>query len=108
MVFSRPTDGERQQRQPEEQMQIRPQHSTGDPPAGVHNVVMMIPVDAEANETQAEVNETQHIAQQRRQQPSQRLAAGSVRQHAIAEGFHTRLEIRLFTIVYPCDCYVRP
>ena len=49
------------ERQPEQQVQVRPQDAAGDVFGGVEQVMMVVPVDAE-------INEAQHVAQEHRQQ----------------------------------------
>jgi len=60
-----PARREGNQGQPEEQMQIGPEHSTAHPPAGLQQVVMIVPVDPD-------VQETQHITEENRCQRQQR------------------------------------
>ena len=85
--------GERKQRQPEQQMQVRPQNAAADVFGGMEQVVMVVPVDAD-------VDEAQHVAQEHREQRLQRGQIGAVRhlqfqhhdgdddgEHAVAEGF---------------------
>jgi hypothetical protein len=61
VVFAHPAGRKRQQRQPEQQVQIGPQDRTAHTRAGLEQVVVVVPVDAE-------IHETQHVAQEHRQQ----------------------------------------
>jgi len=52
MVLPNPAGGKRDQREPEEQVQIRPQHPAVDAMDQVEEVVMIVPVYGNVNETQ--------------------------------------------------------
>jgi hypothetical protein len=56
MVFTHEGRGHGHQRQPEQQMQIGPQHAAIDPLHGVEHVVQIVPVDAD-------IDEGQHVAE---------------------------------------------
>src|SRR5204862_419312 len=52
VVPSHPARRKRRQRQPEQQMQVRPQHAARDAIGHVNQVVMIVPVDPEKDEAQ--------------------------------------------------------
>ncbi|MEI9864315.1 MAG: hypothetical protein WDN00_07115 [Limisphaerales bacterium] len=72
MVFTDPCRGEGKKRQPEQQMQVRPQDTAGDFLGGLEKMVMIVPVDAD-------VNEAQQIAQENRQELFQVGQLGAMR-----------------------------
>ena len=65
MVLAHPGRRERKQRQPEQQVQVRPQDAAAHVRGGMQQVVVIVPVDAD-------VDEAQHVAQEDRQQRPQR------------------------------------
>jgi hypothetical protein len=52
VILAHPSGREWNERQPEEQVQVRPQSRTVDALSCVQQVVMVVPVDADVNETQ--------------------------------------------------------
>ena len=97
MVLAHPAGREREQRQPEQQVQVGPQHAAGHVGGRVQQVVVVVPVDAD-------VDEAQHVAQEHRPQLRDRgqvVAVGHVQlqhhdrdddgQHAIAERLESTL-----------------
>src|SRR5258706_9384376 len=52
MVLPHPGGDERRQREPKQQMQIRPQHATGNMLRCLQEVMMVVPVDPDVDETQ--------------------------------------------------------
>ena len=93
MVFADPGGGEREKREPEEQMEVRPEDAAADAFGGLEEVVMVVPVDAD-------VDETEDVAEKDGQERFQGGEVGGVRdfqfQHhdgdddgedAVAEGF---------------------
>jgi len=52
MVLAHPAGDERNEREPEKQMQICPKIATADTPYGVEHVVMIVPINPEKNKTQ--------------------------------------------------------
>src|SRR5262250_1816936 len=52
MVLPHPSGNERGQRQPKQQMQIRPQDTTRNMPGRLQEVMMVVPVDTDVNEAQ--------------------------------------------------------
>ena len=72
MVLAHPGGDERDQRQPEQQVQVGPQDPAVDVAGGVQQVVVVVPVDAE-------VDEAQHVAQEHRRERAQRGEVGAVR-----------------------------
>ena len=96
VVLAHPSRHERRQRQPEEQMQVRPQDRAVDPVDHVQHVVMVVPVDADEDEAH-------QVGQKHGHQRLQRVPPGSVRHfqledhdrdddrdHAVAECFKAR------------------
>ena len=96
-VVAHPVRPEREQRQPEQQVQVGPQDPAVDVAGRVQQVVVVVPVDAQ-------VHEAQHVAQEERRERTQRIEVGPVRdpqlEHhdrdddgddAVAEGFHASL-----------------
>jgi len=51
VIGSNPTRGKREEREPEEQMQIGTQNSAADLLCGLEQMMMVVPIDAEVNET---------------------------------------------------------
>ena len=93
MVFAHPAGDEGKQRQPEQQVQVRPQDASADSPHRVKQVMVVVPVNPD-------IDETQHVAQKDRQQRLQGREVFAVRhfhlqhhdgnddgQNAIAESF---------------------
>jgi hypothetical protein len=52
MILAHPRRRERDDRQPEEQVEVRPQNGTVDPRGELEHVVMIAPIDAEEDEAQ--------------------------------------------------------
>jgi hypothetical protein len=52
MVIADPSRCKWKQRQPKEQVQIRPKYSARDMPCGLQHVMMVVPVDADVNEAE--------------------------------------------------------
>ena len=61
MVLAHPAGGKGNQRQPEQQVQVGPEHAAGDVFARHGAVMMVVPVDAD-------VDEAEHVAEEHRQQ----------------------------------------
>jgi hypothetical protein len=93
MVFADPGGGEREKREPEKQVEVRPEDAAADVFGGLEEVVMVVPVDAD-------VDETEDVAEEDGQERFQCGEVGGVRdfqfQHhdgdddredAVAEGF---------------------
>ena len=93
MIFADPGGGEREKREPEEEMEVRPEDAAADAFGGLEEVVMVVPVDAD-------VDETEDVAEEDGQERFQGGEVGGVRdfqfQHhdgdddredAVAEGF---------------------
>ena len=76
VILAHPRRHERNERQPEQQMQVGPQNAAVDPSVSVEHVVMVVPVDAEKDEAQ-------HVAEEHGQQRAERRPVGAVR-HAAA------------------------
>ena len=72
MVLAHPAGDKRNQRQPEQQVQIRPQDAAVDPVGHLQHVVMIVPVDAENHEAQ-------HVGEEHRHDRLQRRPVGAVR-----------------------------
>src|ERR1700744_3788549 len=68
MILPEPRRRERNQRQPEKQMQIRPQNPTRNLVAGMQHVMMIVPVNPH-------INKTEHITQENRQEWNERCNA---------------------------------
>src|ERR1700675_2987817 len=71
MVLPHPGGNERGQREPKQQMQIRPQDASRNMLRRLQEVMMVVPVDAD-------VNETQDIAEENRKEWLQSRKAGSL------------------------------
>jgi hypothetical protein len=97
MVLAHPSRSERKQRQPEQQVQVRPERRAGDRAARVEHVMMIVPVDADEDEAQ-------DVAEEDRQQRPQFVQAVAMRHpelqhhdrdddrdHTIAERFQPSL-----------------
>src|SRR5437667_8258009 len=93
MVFAHPAGDERHQRQPKQQVRIRPQDLAVYRVGNAKHVVMIVPIDAD-------IYEAQHISQQRRNDWAKRSPVRAMgdfqfqnhdrdydRNHAIAERF---------------------
>src|SRR5678815_1889050 len=52
MVLAHPAGCEWKERQPEKQVEVRPEHAAGHLFGGVKQVMMVVPVDADVDETQ--------------------------------------------------------
>ena len=65
VVLAHPSRGERKQRQPEQQVQIRPQYRPVDGRGQLEHVVVVVPVDADVDEAQDVGEEHRHQRQQR-------------------------------------------
>src|SRR5271170_7670256 len=52
MIFAHPGGREREKREPEEQVEVRPEDAAGDVLGGVEEVVMVVPINADVDETQ--------------------------------------------------------
>src|ERR1700730_13322639 len=70
MVLPHPGGNERRQREPKQQMQIRPQDATRNMLRRLQEVMMVVPVDAD-------VNEAQNIAEENRKEWLQGRKTGS-------------------------------
>src|SRR5258707_1813663 len=97
IVLAQPSGYERRQGQPEQQMQIRPQHATIDVLDCLQQVMMIAPIDAYKNKTQ-------QVTEKHWGNGNQRLPTGDMRHlqlqnhdgdnnrnHAIAECFQSAL-----------------
>lgn len=97
MVLAHPAGGKGQQRQPEQRVQIGPEHAAGHMPGRMPQMMVVVPVDAH-------VDEAQDMAQEHRQQRCQGDEVAATRhlhlqhhdggddgQHAIAECFKSAL-----------------
>ena len=95
VILAHPAGDERHERQPEEEVQVRPQNLSVDSVCGVEHVVMIVPVDAQ-------VDEAQHVSQKHRHEGPERFPVGPMRDpqfqhhdrdqdrdHAVAERFET-------------------
>src|ERR1017187_3766145 len=93
MVFADPRGGEREKREPEKQVEVRPEDAAADAFGGLEEVVMVVPINAD-------VDEAQDVAEEDGQERFQGGEVGGVRdfqfQHhdgdddgedAVAEGF---------------------
>jgi len=72
MVFAHPRRREWKQRQPEQQVQVRPENGTGHLVRGVEHVVVVVPVDAD-------VDEAQHVREEHRHERRQCVNVLAVR-----------------------------
>ena len=72
MVFSHPPGGKRKQREPEQEMQVGPEHCTCHHRAGMQQVMVIIPVNAN-------VQKAQNVAEKHGQQRSQCSEAVAMR-----------------------------
>ena len=97
MILAHPTGDERRERQPEQQVQICPQHATVDMLHRLKQVMVIAPVDAEKNETQHIAEENRGYRNQRGQRrfarhfQFQHQDGDDHRNHPIAERFHAAL-----------------
>ena len=100
VIPAHPRRDEGNQRKPEQEVQVRPEDSAIDVLDRLHQVMVIVPVDAE-------MNKTEHITGQHRRQRLQRRPGGSVRyielqhhdcdddgEYTVAEGFHASLAHR--------------
>src|ERR1700675_1762641 len=71
MVLPHPSGNQRGQREPKQQMQIRPQDATGNMLRRLQEVMMVVPVDAD-------VDEAQDIAEENRKEGLQGRKTGSL------------------------------
>ena len=91
MILAHPAGDERHQRQPEQQVQVRPEDPAVDSMRGLEHVMMVVPVDAEHDEAE-------HVGEGDRDQGTERFPIRSVwnlqlqdhdgdqdRDHAVAE-----------------------
>src|SRR6266849_2268521 len=72
MVFPHPPSGERKQREPEQQVQIGPEYCASHRGTGMQHVMVVVPVDAN-------IDETEDITEKHREQSSQIYQAAGMR-----------------------------
>src|SRR5207247_1612144 len=65
MILAHPTGDEGREREPEQEVEVRPHHLAVDPLGGVKHVVMVVPVDADHDEAQDVCQEHGHEWPQR-------------------------------------------
>ena len=95
MVLANPRCGEREKREPEKQVEVRPEDTTRDFFGGLEQVVMVVPINADVDETQDVAEED---GQERFQRGEVRFVRDFQLQHhdgdddgedAVAEGFES-------------------
>src|ERR1700739_614195 len=64
MILPHPASSKRKQRQPEQQVQVRPKDRARYPRGGMQQVMMIVPIDADINETQDVAEEDRQYGQQ--------------------------------------------
>ena len=72
LILAHPLGDERHQRQPEQQMQVGPQHAALDVLDHLPEMMMVVPIDAD-------VDEAQHVAQEDRRERRERRPIRAVR-----------------------------
>ncbi len=93
MILTHPARGNRDQRQPEQEMEVGPKNRPGHPIQGMEHMVVVVPIDAQ-------INEAQDVAQEQGNQRPEGLEIMAARDfqlqnhnrdddgnHTVTEGF---------------------